>query len=279
MNLFFYSNVNIPFLFQKSNLSVLEMFFVKRREFIALIDDLLLPNAINDYCPNGLQVEGADLITKVITGVTASQALIDEAIKRNADCILVHHGYFWKGESQPITGIKMRRIKSLLTHDINLLAYHLPIDIHPTLGNNAQLGHILNMSDVRSHPVLKPSGIVMFGELPVEIDAMGFQKQIAKALDRDVLHVSGISKKPIKRVAWCSGGGQGYIDDCVELSIDAFISGEISEQTTHSARELDIHYFAAGHHATERYGVKALGEYLKKECGINVEFVDIHNPA
>jgi dinuclear metal center YbgI/SA1388 family protein len=256
-----------------------DIFFVKRHEFITLIDDLLLPHAINDYCPNGLQVEGADQITKVITGVTASQALIDEAIKRKADCILVHHGYFWKGESQPITGIKMRRIKSLLTHNINLLAYHLPIDIHPTLGNNAQLGNILNVSDIRSHPVLKPSGIVMSGELAVEIDATSFQKQIATTLDRDVLHVSGSSNKPIKRVAWCTGGGQSYIDACAELDIDAFISGEISEQTTHSARELDIHYFAAGHHATERYGVKALGKYLNKACGIDVEFVDIHNPA
>jgi dinuclear metal center YbgI/SA1388 family protein len=253
--------------------------FVRRNELITLIDDLLLPNTVNDYCPNGLQVEGTDEISKVITGVTASQALIDEAIKRNANCILVHHGYFWKGESQSITGIKMRRIKSLLMHNINLLAYHLPIDIHPTLGNNAQLGNLLNVSDIQSHPTVKPSGIVMSGELALETDAITFQKQIALALNREILHVSGRSNKPIKRVAWCTGGGQGYIDACVELGVDGFISGEISEQTTHSARELDIHYFAAGHHATERYGVKAIGEYLNTLPGIEVEFVDIHNPA
>lgn len=253
--------------------------FVRRHEFITLIDDLLLPNAINDYCPNGLQVEGAEEISKVITGVTASQALIDEAINRNANCILVHHGYFWKGESQPITGIKMRRIKSLLTHNINLLAYHLPIDIHPTLGNNAQLGNLLNVGNIQPHPTLKPRGIVMSGELVFETHATIFQQLISTVLKREILHVSGSTNRSIKKVAWCTGGGQGYIDACSELGVDAFISGEISEQTTHSARELDIHYYAAGHHATERYGVKALGEYLNKLPGVDVEFVDIHNPA
>lgn len=253
--------------------------FVKRHEFLTLIDDLLLPNAVNDYCPNGLQVEGSVEISKVITGVTASQALIDEAIKRKADCILVHHGYFWKGESQPITGIKMRRIKSLLTHDINLLAYHLPIDIHPEFGNNAQLGSLLQVSDIQSHPSLKPSGIVMWGELRSEVDALSLKQLLARVLQREPVHINANSNRPIKRIAWCTGGGQGYIDACLELGIDAFISGEISEQTTHSARELDIHYFAAGHHATERYGVKAVGEYLARVSGVDVEFVDIPNPA
>lgn len=252
---------------------------MKRHDFLVLIDNLLQANLVKDYSPNGLQVEGADEITKIVTGVTASQALIDEAIKRKADCILVHHGYFWKGESQVITGIKMRRIKSLLAHNINLLAYHLPIDIHPELGNNAQLGKLLNITNIQAHPSLQPNGIVMFGDVEPWQTAEQFQTHIAKQLSREVLHVSGTSNKPIKRVAWCTGGGQGYIDECVELGVDAFISGEISEQTTHSARELDTHYFAAGHHATERYGVKALGEYIKNTCGLEVEFVDIHNPA
>jgi dinuclear metal center YbgI/SA1388 family protein len=252
---------------------------VKRHEFLTLIDDLLQPNLINDYCPNGLQIEGAEKITKILTGVTASQALIDEAIKREANCILVHHGYFWKGEAQEITGIKMRRIKSLLSHDINLIAYHLPIDIHPKYGNNAQLGKLLNISNIQSHPILKPKGIVMHGDISEPQSASEFKAHIANKLSRDVLHVSGNSNKPIHRVAWCTGGGQSYIDACVDLGVDAFISGEISEQTTHSARELDIHYFAAGHHATERYGVKAIGEYLQSKSALEVEFVDIHNPA
>ena len=252
---------------------------MKRHEFITLIDDLLLPNTLSDYCPNGLQVEGSVEINKVITGVTASQALIDEAIKRGADCILVHHGYFWKGESQTITGLKKRRIKSLLMHDINLLAYHLPIDVHPELGNNAQLGRLLQVTNIQCHPSLTPSGIVMWGELAAAVDAISFKKLIASVLQREPLHVSASSNKSIKKVAWCTGGGQGYIDACVELGVDAFISGEISEQTTHSARELDIHYFAAGHHATERYGVKAIGEYLSRISGVDVEFVDIPNPA
>ena len=252
---------------------------MKRHEFITLLDDLLLPNTVNDYCPNGLQVEGSSEITKVITGVTASQALIDEAIKRKANCILVHHGYFWKGESQTITGLKMRRIKSLLMHDINLLAYHLPIDIHPELGNNAQLGNLLQVNNVQCHPGLKPNGIVMWGELAAEIDANSFHQNLASVLQREPVHVSANSSRTIKKIAWCTGGGQGYIDACVELGVDAFVSGEISEQTTHSARELDIHYFAAGHHATERYGVKAIGEYLSRLSDVDVEFVDIPNPA
>ncbi len=252
---------------------------MKRHEFTTLIDDLLLPNTVNDYCPNGLQVEGSVEINKVITGVTASQALIDEAIKRNADCILVHHGYFWKGESQTLTGLKMRRIKSLLLHDINLFAYHLPIDIHPELGNNAQLGKLLQVNNIQCHPTLTPNGIVMWGELATGFDAISFKQHLASVLHREPLHVSASSSKTIKKIAWCTGGGQGYIDACAALGVDAFISGEISEQTTHSARELDIHYFAAGHHATERYGVKAIGEYLSRISSVDVEFVDIPNPA
>jgi dinuclear metal center YbgI/SA1388 family protein len=191
----------------------------------------------------------------------------------------VHHGYFWKGESQAITGIKMRRIKSLLMNNINLFAYHLPIDIHPELGNNAQLGKLLKITNMQNHPNLKPKGIVMFGDLSIDQNADDLQMHIASTLNRDVMHVSGNSNRHIKRVAWCTGGGQGYIDACADIGVDAFISGEISEQTTHSARELDIHYFAAGHHATERYGVKALGEHLKATAGLEVTFVDIDNPA
>ncbi|MFT5276611.1 MAG: dinuclear metal center YbgI/SA1388 family protein [Glaciecola sp.] len=253
--------------------------FLKRHEFLTLIDKLLQANPISDYCPNGLQVEGSAEISKIITGVTASQALIDEAVDRKADCILVHHGYFWKGESQVITGLKQRRIKTLLDNNINLVAYHLPIDVHPTLGNNIQLGNLFSIGNIQAHPLLKPEGIVMYGELDKEVDANSFRQAISSLLDREAMHVSAPSNKLIRKVAWCTGGGQNYIDAAFELGVDAFISGEISEQTTHSARELDIHYYAAGHHATERYGVKSVGEYLQEVTGIECEFVDIFNPA
>lgn len=252
---------------------------MKRHEFLSIIEEILDAQSINDYCPNGLQVEGSTEISKIITGVTASQALIDEAIERNADCIIVHHGYFWKGESQAITGLKKRRIQALLENNINLMAYHLPIDIHPTFGNNAQLGKLFSFRNVKCHPAVKPLGIIMHGELEEACDAESFRRHISQKLDREALHVSSSSNKAIQKVAWCTGGGQSYIDAAHDLGVDAFISGEISEQTTHSARELDLHYFAAGHHATERYGVKSLGEHLSQVTGIKCEFVDIPNPA
>lgn len=252
---------------------------MNRNELLTTIDSLLQAKSMADYCPNGLQVEGKTEITKIITGVTASQALIDEAVKRKADCILVHHGYFWKGESQCIIGLKQRRIKTLLDNNINLLAYHLPIDVHPILGNNRQLGELFSVRNIQAHPSLQPNGIVMHGELEKPVDAEVFRQFISKLLDREAIHVSACSNKLIGKVAWCTGGGQNYIDAIVDLGVDAFISGEISEQTTHSARELDIHYYAAGHHATERYGVKALGEHLQKISDIDCEFIDIFNPA
>lgn len=178
-----------------------------------------------------------------------------------------------------ITGIKGRRIKSMLLNNINLLAYHLPIDIHPSLGNNAQLGRLLGFKSLQAHPNLSPSGIVMSGEFEQAIQASELTSMLSGVLEREVLHISASNNKVIKRVAWCTGGGQGYIDACAQQGFDAFISGEISEQTTHSARELNIHYFAAGHHATERYGVKALGEHINSITGIEVEFVDVPNPA
>lgn len=251
---------------------------VSRQQLMAFLDDLLQPNQIKDYCPNGLQVEGAETISHIVTGVTASQALINCAIEKNADAILVHHGYFWKGENPVLVGMKGRRIRHLFRHDINLIAYHLPIDVHPQQGNNAQLGQCLSFENIAPLPMMKPEGIIYRGEVGKTMTAGNLKAHIAARLGRDVLH-EGNEQAVVNTVAWCTGGGQGYIEQAAEAGIDAFISGEVSEQTIHIARELNIHFYAAGHHATERYGVKSVGELIAASLPVTVEFVDIDNPA
>lgn len=252
-----------------------------RHQLLATLDALLAPTLIKDYCPNGLQIEGKDDIQHIVTGVTASQALIEKAIDLKADAILVHHGFFWKNEAYPIVGMKKRRISRLLQHDINLFAYHLPLDVHLSFGNNAQLGIVLGLKNIKPLDAIQPLGIVMTGELDKAFSHAQLSKHLHDCLNREVISVG--HKSDIRRIAWCTGGGQGYIDQLASAEgyphIDAFVSGEISEQTTHSARELNIDYFAAGHHATERYGVKALGEYLQEAHALQVSFVDIDNPA
>jgi dinuclear metal center YbgI/SA1388 family protein len=245
---------------------------------VSELNQLLSPHKVKDFCPNGLQVEGKDTVKRIITGVTASQALIDAAIARKADAILVHHGYFWKGEASAITGMKKRRLASLLTHDISLLAYHLPIDIHPTLGNNAQLANLL---DIEFEAGLEPFGspsIAFKGRLKEPLSAEQFADKINRVLNRQPLMVN-TRQKNIETIAWCTGGGQGYIDLAASQNVDAYLTGEASEQTIHSAKEQGIDFFAAGHHATERYGVKAVGEYLAQNFELDVEFVDIDNPV
>ena len=250
---------------------------MQRREFNQLLNTLLKPETINDFCPNGLQVEGIDEIRTIVTGVTASQALIDAAIENNADAILVHHGYFWKGESQPITGMKKRRVAALLAKDINLFAYHLPLDIHPEMGNNAQLAQLL---DIEIEAGLEPTNnsVAMKGRLKTPLTGSEFAKKISQVLKREPL-TSLVRTDKIETIALCTGGGQGYIDLAAEQGIDAYLTGEASEQTIHSSREQNIDFFAAGHHATERYGIKALGEYLADKHGFDVTFIDIDNPV
>ena len=243
------------------------------------LNELLQPHAIKDFCPNGLQVQGKTQINKIVTGVTASQALIEQAIELNADALLVHHGFFWKNESPTITGMKYRRIKALLDHNINLLAYHLPLDVHPELGNNAQLAKLLGIKVTGLVEENNPFSVVVKGELAKPMSGQSFNQLLTDKLNRTSLHIASSSNKEIKTVAWCTGGGQGYIELAAAQGIDAFISGEASEQTTHVAREMDIHFFAAGHHATERYGAKALGEHLAQKFELDVEFVDINNPV
>ena len=243
------------------------------------LTELLKPEQIKDFTPNGLQIQGTEQINKIVTGVTASKALIERAITEQADAILVHHGYFWKNESYIIRGMKHDRIKALLINDINLFAYHLPLDVHPTLGNNAQLAQMFAIENIAPLELGNPLSVAIQGTLPKQCTGDEFAQRINKTLERECLHIAAPSNKPIKTIAWCSGGGQGYIELAAEQGIDAFLTGEVSEQTTHIAHEMDIHFFAAGHHATERYGVKALGEHLAKEHGIEVLFVDIDNPV
>jgi dinuclear metal center YbgI/SA1388 family protein len=242
------------------------------------LDLLLTPALINDYCPNGLQVEGNKTIKRIVTGVTASQALIDAAIARNADAILVHHGFFWKNEAYVLRGMKYQRIKALIEHSINLFAYHLPLDVHGQLGNNAQLAKLLGITEVQPLAGVTPEGIVMTGKLAKPNSAEQVTQLLSDNLQRQCLHIAAPSAKAISSLAWCTGGGQSYIEQAAQRGIDAFITGEASEQTTHIAHEMDIHFFAAGHHATERYGIKALGEHIAAQFDISVEFVDIDNP-
>lgn len=245
---------------------------------VQLLNSELASSSIKDYCPNGLQVEGKTQIKKVVTGVTASQKLLDAAIAMNADAILVHHGYFWKGEASEITGMKKRRLQSLLRHDISLLAYHLPLDVHATLGNNAQLGKLLGLSNIRSLTTVEPRGVVMLGDFLAPVSAAAVATQLQQLLGREpLLHAAGPGT--VKTLAWCSGGGQGYIQAAADAGAQLFFSGEVSEQTIHCADELGIHFIAAGHHATERYGIQALGQWLAVQTGIEVCFIDVPNPA
>ncbi|WP_100753242.1 Nif3-like dinuclear metal center hexameric protein [Vibrio salilacus] len=244
-----------------------------------ILNEKLSPQLIKDYAPNGLQVEGKPTIKRIVTGVTASQALIDKAVELNADALLVHHGYFWKGEPEPIRGMKGQRIRTLIKNDLNLFGYHLPLDIHPQLGNNAQLARLLDIQ-VEGGLEGHPQSVAMYGRLAQPITGAELSAKINRVLNRAPLHIAPDNvDKLIETIGWCTGGGQDYIELAVKHGLDAFISGEISERTTYSAREQAIHYFAAGHHATERYGVKALGEWLASEHGLEVEFIDIDNPV
>ena len=247
-------------------------------QLVDYCDALLDVSAYQDYCPNGLQVEGRGEVERIVCGVTASQALIEAAIEHRADLLLVHHGYFWKGEAAPITGMKQRRIKALLQHDISLLAYHLPLDGHEQLGNNAQLARRWGFNVVGRFGQGPNGGLGMYATLqePLELNALG--EHIATSLGREPLLVEG-GNKPVRRVGWCSGGAQGYIEAAAAAGLDAFMSGEISEPTVHAARELGIHYIAAGHHATERYGVQALANRISEHFCLKNHFVDIPNPA
>jgi len=242
------------------------------------LDGLLEVERFSDYCPNGLQVQGREQVERLVCGVTASQALLDAAVARRADAILVHHGYFWKGEDPRLIGMKYRRLKTLLDAGISLLAYHLPLDAHPQLGNNAQLAKRLGFIVEGGFGGGKGPDIGLYGRLESAQGGEALASRVAEALGRTPLHVAG-SETDIHTIAWCSGGAQSYIEEAVALGVDAFLTGEVSEQTVHIARECGIHFYAAGHHATERDGARALGEHLAQKFDLHQEFVDLDNPA
>ncbi len=245
------------------------------KHFTSSINDLLDIESFKDYAPNGLQVEGKEKLKKIVTGVSATQALIEAAIEADADAILVHHGWFWDKEDPRIIGMKYRRLKLLMQHNISLLGYHLPLDAHPEFGNNAQLAKRL---DIQIEGVMDEQGVGNFGRLAEYTSLEAFGDKIETSLQRKPLLVSG-GDHAIRRIAWCSGSAQSWINKAAEAGVDAFISGEISEHTVHVARESGVHYIAAGHHATERYGIKALGEHIAAKFGLLCEFIDIDNPA
>lgn len=242
-------------------------------------DTLLSADEFKDYCPNGLQVDTGAPITHLIAGVTACQALIDQAIEHKAQAILVHHGYFWKGEAQPLTGMKGKRIQSLYENGISLIAYHLPLDAHPELGNNRALADLLDLTITGAlHPDQKhPVGNIA-STAPIAADELA--QKIANALGRAPTHIAADDpKRTLKKIAICTGGAQDMIEQAALMGCDAFISGEISERTTHMAREMGVDYFAAGHHATERGGVMRLADRIADQFGIKTQFIDINNPA
>jgi dinuclear metal center YbgI/SA1388 family protein len=246
----------------------------------AYCNDLLSVADFDDYCPNGVQVEAGVSVGRLMVGVTACQSLIEAARAWQADLLLVHHGYFWKGEAAPLRGMKGRRIRSLFEAGISLLAYHLPLDAHPVYGNNAQLGQKLEqwLGFETTTPAAESAGLIWQAQLSEPIAGTTLRSQISQCLEREAMHIPALTR-PLNRIAWCTGAAQGYLEKAAAMGADAFISGEISESTVHIAREMGVDYFAAGHHATERFGVQAFGRHLAERFALEYRFVDIDNPV
>ena len=248
---------------------------MKRDELIRYLDELLEPERFKDYCPNGLQVEGRPEIRRIVAGVTASQALVDQAVARGADALLVHHGWFWRGEDGRVTGFRKKRLQTLLTHDINLIAYHLPLDGHAEFGNNAQLAQRL---DWTVEGRFGEQDVGWYGRLNESRTLGEVAHRVSAELGREAL-VIGAQAQQVSRIAWCSGGAQSLFEAALSLGVQAFLSGEISEQHVHLARESGVAYLAVGHHASERYGVEALAAHLAAKFGLDCAFIDIDNPV
>ena len=252
---------------------------IKRNDLMQYLNDLLQPEKCKDYCPNGLQIEGKSEIKKIVTGVTASQALIDAAIEQQADAIFVHHGYFWRGENECLTGIKKKRIQALLAHDISLIAYHLPLDNHHEFGNNVQLAKVLGLTIESGLCPTDATVPGLIGRLSKPMSARDFSAFIGESLQREPLSLGPDDEQMIETIAWCTGGAQGYLQYAVDAGVDAYLTGEVSEPSHHLAVETGTHFFAAGHHATERYGAWALGQHLADKFDVEVSFIDIDNPV
>lgn len=249
----------------------------KLQDIIQWCDQTLKSPEFKDYAPNGLQIEGKTEVRKILAAVTASQDAIDAAIRENADLLLVHHGYFWKGEAYPITGMRGKRIKSLIQHDISLLAYHLPLDSHPSLGNNAAIADLLELERIETLDPSERHPIGNIGYLNQPMPVEEFKTFVSEKLKFDVTHLPA-DKTMIEKVGFCTGGAQDYIVKAAEQGCDAYISGEVSERTFYEAKELGVHYFACGHHATERYGVQRLGQAISEQFNIEYVYFELNNP-
>jgi len=248
---------------------------------IDLVDDLnayLCCDQYSDYAPNGLQVEGRSQVQRICTAVSASAEVIQAAVDFEADALLVHHGFFWKNESPCLVGIKRSRIAMLLNHQVNLLAYHLPLDCHPEVGNNARLASLLAVKNVSQFAVGQTPGLLWLGDLSVSTSAVDWQRHLTDLFDRTPQMILG-GDHTIQRIAWCSGAAQDFIEQAAALGADAYLSGEVSERTYYQAKELGIHYVAAGHHATERYGVQKLGEFLAQKYQLTHCYIETDNPV
>ncbi|MEN2431526.1 Nif3-like dinuclear metal center hexameric protein [Comamonas sp. F1-6] len=248
---------------------------IERNTLLSVFNGLLQPERFKDYGPNGLQVEGKSEIRRIVSGVTASRALIEAAIEAEADAIFVHHGLFWRGMDGRITGWLKERIRLLLAHDINLFAYHLPLDAHAELGNNAQLGARLG---VRGQAAFGEQNLGWLADVDFA-DAAALAGHVQSVLGRKVTLAGVQEHKPIRRLAWCTGGAQGFFESAIAAGADAYITGEISEPQMHLAQEMGVSFIAAGHHATERYGAPAVAAHVAQECGLEHRFIDIDNPA
>lgn len=250
---------------------------ITRIELATYLDQFLAAQSIADYAPNGLQIEGRAEIRKLCTAVSISQAVIQAAIEWQADAILVHHGFFWRGERAVLTGVRRQRIAALIKHDVNLFAYHLPLDLHPIVGNNACIAQRLPVRNISQHDLEKlPKGL-WAGDLKQNLNGQDFGNVLHQALLQAPIHITA-QRRQIQKIAWCTGAAQDFLEDAQKLGVDAYISGEISERTYDLAQELNIHYYACGHHATERYGVQALAAHLEEKFGIEQRFIETDNP-
>ena len=246
---------------------------MQRQHLIKILDDLLHPELFKDYAPNGLQVEGKSEISRIVTAVSATQNVLDQALALKADALLVHHGWFWRGENPALVATKYRRLKTLMSGEINLIAYHLPLDAHATLGNNAQMAQLLAATDVAQGG---ENNFIWTGLVP-PISVQTLASHLEKCLNRSPL-VLGDQTKTVSRLAWCSGAAEDFFEDAIAMGAEAYISGEATERTTHLAREMHVPFLVCGHHATERLGIKALSDWLSENHGLECIFVDDKNP-
>lgn len=247
------------------------------KDIIQWCDQTLKSHEFKDYAPNGLQIEGRSEVKKILCAVTASQDAIDAAIAKQADLLLVHHGYFWKGEPYPITGMRGKRIKALIQNDISLVGYHLPLDSHPILGNNAMIAKILGLENIEALDPSERNPIGNIGYLKAPISPEAFKHVLTEKLGFDTIHLKA-EKSLIQKVGFCTGGAQDFIGKAATMNCDAYISGEVSERTFYEAKELDVHYYACGHHATERYGVQQLAQAIAEKFNIKSEYFELNNP-